>query len=87
MSPVVRLVCGAVPMDNIVREGEMKRMVLNRKNSLFVGNALGGQIPAILAILTSTCHRNQADLQLNLPQLLRDLPPCPARDLDAWLPD
>jgi len=30
---------GAVPIDNYVSEREMKRMVLNRKNSLFVGNA------------------------------------------------
>jgi len=30
---------GAVPIDNNVSEREMKRVVLNRKNSLFVGNA------------------------------------------------
>jgi len=29
---------GAVPIDNNVSEREMKRVVLNRKNSLFVGN-------------------------------------------------
>jgi hypothetical protein len=29
---------GAVPIDNNVSEREMKRAVLNRKNSLFVGN-------------------------------------------------
>ncbi len=29
---------GAVPIDNNVSEREMKRIVLNRKNSLFVGN-------------------------------------------------
>jgi hypothetical protein len=28
---------GAVPIDNNVSEREMKRVVLNRKNSLFVG--------------------------------------------------
>jgi transposase len=32
---------GAVPIDNNVSEREMKRVVLNRKNSLFVGNARG----------------------------------------------
>jgi transposase len=44
---------GAVPIDNNVSEREMKRVVLNRKNSLFVGNARGGRTAAILASLTS----------------------------------
>jgi len=48
---------GAVPIDNNVSEREMKRVVLNRKNSLFVGNARGGRTAAILASLTSTCRR------------------------------
>jgi transposase len=42
---------GAVPIDNNVSEREMKRVVLNRKNSLFVGNARGGRTAAILASL------------------------------------
>jgi hypothetical protein len=48
---------GAVPIDNNVSEREMKRVVLNRKNSLFVGNPRGGRTAAILASLTSTCRR------------------------------
>ena len=35
---------GAVPIDNNISELEMKRVVLNRKNSLFVGNARGGRV-------------------------------------------
>ena len=50
---------GAVPIDNNASEREMKRMVLNRKNSLFVGNPRGGRTAAILASLTSTCRRHQ----------------------------
>ena len=46
-----------VPIDNNVSEREMKRVVLNRKNSLFVGNPRGGRTAAILASLTSTCRR------------------------------
>ena len=38
----------AVPLDNNVSEREMKRIVLTRKNSLFVGNARGGRTAAIL---------------------------------------
>jgi transposase len=49
---------GAVPIDNNVSEREMKRVVLNRKNSLFVGNPRGGRTAAILAGLTSTCRRH-----------------------------
>ena len=78
---------GAVPLDNNASEREMKRVVLNRKNSLFVGNPRGGRTAAILASLTSTCRRHQIDPQLYLTQLLMNLPAWPVRDLDAWLPD
>jgi len=78
---------GAVPIDNNVSEREMKRVVLNRKNSLFVGNPRGGRTAAILASLTSTCRRHEIDPQIYLTQLLINLPTWPARDLDAWLPD
>jgi hypothetical protein len=78
---------GAVPIDNNVSEREMKRIVLNRKNSLFVGNPRGGRTAAILASLTSSCRRHGMDPQLYFMQLLVNLPTWPARDLDAWLPD
>ena len=78
---------GAVPIDNNLSEREMKRVVLNRKNSLFVGNPRGGRTAAILASLTSTCRRHEVDPQIYLTQLLLNLPTWPARDLDAWLPD
>ena len=67
----------AVPIDNNVSEREMKRIVLNRKNSLFVGNARGGRTAAILASLTSTCRRHDVDPQLYLTQLLTNLPTLP----------
>lgn len=78
---------GAVPIDNNVSEREMKRVVLNRKNSLFVGNARGGRTAAILASLTSTCRRQDVDPQLYLTQLLVNLPSERLSDLAAWLPD
>ena len=78
---------GAVPIDNNVSEREMKRVVLNRKNSLFVGNPRGGRTAAILASLTSACRRHQVDPQIYLTQLLMNLPTWPVRELDAWLPD
>ena len=78
---------GAVPIDNNVSEREMKRVVLNRKNSLFVGNPRGGRTAAILASLTSSCRRHEMDPQLYFMQLLMNLPSWPVNDIDAWLPD
>ena len=70
---------GAVPIDNNVSEREMKRIVLNRKNSLFVGNERGGQTAAILFSLTrGTCKRHEIDPQRYLTQLLDQ----PAGDAD-----
>ncbi len=77
----------AVPLDNNVGEREMKRVVLNRKNSLFVGNPRGGRTAAILSSLTSTCRRHAVDPQLYFTQLLINLPVTPDDDLDLWLPD
>jgi transposase len=78
---------GAVAIDNNASEREMKRVVLNRKNSLFVGNPRGGRTAAILASLTSTCRRHQIDPQLYFTQLLFNLPTTQASQLAAWLPD
>src|ERR1700751_1018869 len=78
---------GAVPMDNNVSEREMKRVVLNRKSSLFVGNPRGGRTAAILASLTSSCRRHDVDPQLYLTQLLMNLPQTKVSDLSDWLPD
>ncbi len=78
---------GAVPIDNNASEREMKRVVLNRKNSLFVGNARGGRTAAILSSFTATCRRHGIDPHRYLTQLLVNLPLWPISDLDAWMPD
>ena len=78
---------GAVPIDNNLSEREMKRVVLNRKNSLFVGNPRGGRTAAILASLTSTCRRHGVAPQLYLTQLLVNLPQVRRSELPSWLPD
>lgn len=77
----------SVPIDNNASEREMKRIVLNRKNSLFVGNERGGETAAILASLTSTCRRHDIDPQFYLTQLLTNLPDTPMNQLHQWLPD
>lgn len=78
---------GAVVIDNNVSEREMKRIVLNRNNSLFVGNARGGRTVAILASLTSSCRRHDVDPRIYLTQLLVNLPSLRMSDLPDWLPD
>jgi transposase len=78
---------GAVAIDNNVSEREMKRVVLNRKNSLFVGNPRGGRTAAVLASLTSTCRRHGVDPQLYLTQLLTNLSQVRRSELPNWLPD
>lgn len=78
---------GRVPIDNNASEREIKRVVLNRKNSLFVGNPRGGRTAAILSSLTSTCRRHDIDPQRYLTQLLTNLPDTPVSQLDRWLPD
>jgi hypothetical protein len=77
----------AVPPDNNASEREMKRVVINRKNSLFVGNERGGRTMAILSSFTSTCRRLGIDSQLYLTQLIANLPALKQNELDLWLPD
>ena len=77
---------GAVPIDNNISEREIKRVVLNRKNSLFVGNPRGGRTASILASLTSTCRRHDVDPQLYLTQLLVNLPSAPIRNSPLGYP-
>jgi transposase len=78
---------GFVPIDNNISEREMKRIVLNRKNSLFVGNQRGGQTAGVLSSFTSTCRRHAINPQLYLTQLLVNLPATPLSQLHTWLPD
>lgn len=78
---------GAQPLDNNICEIEMKRICLNRKNSLFVGNERGGRTAAILSSLTSTCRRHGIDPQRYLTHLLTNLPATLMSDVESWLPD
>lgn len=78
---------GRVPIDNNASEREMKRIVLNRKNSLFVGNERAGRTAAVLSSLAATCRRHDIDPQRYLTQLLTNLPGTPVSRLDQWLPD
>lgn len=76
-----------VPIDNNASERDMKRVVLNRKNSLFVGNERGGETAAILSSLTATCKRHGADPERYIAQALVNVPHAAAAELERWLPD
>ena len=78
---------GAIAIHNNIAEQEMKRIALNRKNSLFVGNQRGGATAAILSSFTSTCRRHGIDPQVYFTQLLTNLPTTRVSQLDDWLPD
>ena len=78
---------GQVAIHNNLAEQEMKRIALNRKNSLFVGNERGGETAAILSSFTSTCRRHGIDPQVYFTQLLTNLPTTLISHLDRWLPD
>ncbi len=78
---------GAGPSDNNMSERALKRVVLNRQNSLCVGNPRGGRTAALRASLTSTCRRHEVDPQLSRTQLRINLPAGPVPDRDVGLPD
>lgn len=76
-----------VPIDNNASERDMKRVVLNRKNSLFVGNERGGETAAILSSFAATCKRHGVNPQKYLTQALVNVPHVAAGELERWLPD
>jgi hypothetical protein len=78
---------GAVNINNNVSEREIKRVVLHRKNRLFVGNHRAGRMAAILAILTNTCRRHDVDPQLYLTELLTNLSQARKSELPNWFSD
>ena len=76
-----------VPIDNNASERDMKRVALNRKNSLFVGNERGGETAAILSSVAATCKRQGVNPQKYLTQALVSVPHVPAGELERWPPD
>lgn len=61
---------GRIEVDSNVVERSMKSVALTRKNSLFVGNARGGETFAILASLINTAKLNGLDPQTWLADVL-----------------
>jgi len=82
------LVCSVCPYcERQVSEREMKRVVLNRKNSLFRRQPTRRANRSDPGQLDQHLPTARYDPQLYFMQLLVNLPSWPASDLDAWLPD
>jgi hypothetical protein len=65
----------------------MEHVVLNRKNSLFVGNERVGRMTAVLVSLTSICRRHEVEPQMYLRQGVVYLPLVKMGELEQRLPD
>ncbi len=76
-----------MPIDNNASERDMKRVVLNRKTSLLVGNDCGGETAAILSSFATSCKRHGVNPQKYLTQALVNVPHVAAGELERWLPD
>ncbi|SIR13994.1 IS66 C-terminal element [Rhizobium sp. RU33A] len=61
---------GAIEVDSNIVERSMKSVALTRKNSMFVGNARGGETFAILASLINSAKLNGLDPQSWLADVL-----------------
>ncbi len=79
---------GRIEIDSNVVERSMKSVALTRKNSLFVGNARGGEAFAILASLINTAKLNGLDPQTWLADVLERIVSGQVRinQLDILLP-
>lgn len=64
---------GRIEVDSNIIERSMKRVALTRKNSLFAGNAAGGQTFAILASLMETAKLNGVDPRAWLADVLETI--------------
>lgn len=80
------LLDGDLRLDNNLAEQEMKRVAINRKNSLFFGSDQGGEDSVIFMSIISTCRRINVDPFAYLKDVIEKLTANPDTDLDSLLP-
>lgn len=80
------LLDGELRADNNLAEQEMKRVTINRKNSLFFGSDQGGEDSEVLMSLISTCRRHGVEPWAYLRDVITVLTKNPNHDLDSLLP-
>jgi hypothetical protein len=75
------------PIDICASARDMKRVVLNRKNSLLDGSERDGDPATILSSLRATCKPHGLDPQLYPTQAVKKVPHASGPDPERWLPD
>ena len=80
------LLDGHLRIDNNLVEQEMKRVAINRKNSLFFGSDKGGEDAEVFMSLISTCRRHAVDPWRYLTDVIEKLTEDPDRDIEQLLP-
>lgn len=80
------LLDGDLRFDNNLAEQEMKRVAINRKNSLFFGSDKGGEDAEVFMSLISTCRRNNIDPFAYLTDVIERLTENPDEDPHLLVP-
>lgn len=77
---------GCLPIDNNDTERDLRRLTIGRKNWLFIGSSVAGDVAASMYTLVASASRHDLDLWAYLNDVLRRLA-APSPDLNALLPD
>jgi hypothetical protein len=77
---------GRIAIDNNAAERALRPVTLGRKNWLFAGSNRGGDACAIAMSLISTAKAHGHDPLAYLTDVLRRLPGCSSKDIEALLP-
>lgn len=77
---------GSLPIDNNDTERDLRRLTIGRKNWLFIGSSVAGDVAASMYTLVASASRHDLDLWAYLNDVLRRLAGDVA-DLGALLPD
>jgi transposase len=80
------LLDGDLRIDNNLAEQEMKRVAINRKNSLFFGSDQGGENAEVFMSLISSCRRHGVEPWAYLKDVIETLTKDPNTNLDQLLP-
>ena len=74
-------------MDNNTAERGVRKLVIGRKNWLFVGSPKSGRAMANLLSLVQSCRAMGIDPQAYLEDIFKRLPSYPHKNLSDLLPD
>ena len=77
---------GSLPIDNNDTERDLRRLTIGRKNWLFIGSSVAGDVAASMYTLVASASRHDLDLWVYLNDVLRRIA-ADTSDLAALLPD